>query len=159
MSLCLSLFHFIFSNFISFRHCLYLSFKLSISFSFSSLTLCLSFFIFLYLNILFLLLFHLLSFFYFIFLYWWLRNQFYRCCKILVLILDGNSETGANVGSNLCCFICVRHLIRSRAVQVGFFSQKNPIILHACTTCSRLPSNISTTCKMEPFLESLPFMK
>ena len=32
------------------------------------------------------------------------------------LILDGNSEIGAHVRSNLCYLICLRHLIRPRAV-------------------------------------------
>ena len=35
---------------------------------------------------------------------------------IMVLILDGNSEIGAHVGSNLRCLICLKHFIRLRAV-------------------------------------------
>ena len=34
----------------------------------------------------------------------------------MVLILDGNSEIDAHVGSNQLCFVCLIHLIRSRAV-------------------------------------------
>ena len=34
----------------------------------------------------------------------------------MVLILDGKSEIGAHVRSNLCYLSCLRHLIRSRAV-------------------------------------------
>ena len=59
-------------------------------------------------------------------------------------ILDGNSEKGAHVRSILCTLICLRHLIRSRAVTDPFFSPKRPNFLHVCTTCSELPSNIST---------------
>ena len=36
--------------------------------------------------------------------------------KPMVLILDGNPEIGVHVRSNLCYFICLRHLLRSRAV-------------------------------------------
>ena len=56
-------------------------------------------------------------------------------------MVDGNSEIGAHVGSNLCHLICLKHLINSRAV-IGFFSLQ--IFLHACATCSKLPSNTST---------------
>ena len=63
----------------------------------------------------------------------------------MVLILDGKLETGAHVWSNICYLICLRHLIRSREhSQIGFFSAKTPIFLHACTTCSELSFNIST---------------
>ena len=44
---------------------------------------------------------------------------------------------------NLCYLICLRHLIRSRAVTTKKFSLKRPIFLNACATCSELPSNIS----------------
>ena len=47
------------------------------------------------------------------------------------LILDGNLEIGAHVKSNRCYLICSRHLIRYG----GVTNQ---------TTCSKLPSNIST---------------
>ena len=33
-----------------------------------------------------------------------------------MVLIDGNSEIGAHVRSNLCYLICLRHLIRSRAV-------------------------------------------
>ena len=40
--------------------------------------------------------------------------------------------------------ICLKHLIRSRAVtNLFFFSPQGPIFLDACATCSELPSNIS----------------
>ena len=50
-------------------------------------------------------------------------------------MLDSNSEKVVHVGSNLSYLICLRHQI---------FSPKRPIFLHACTTCSGLPSNISS---------------
>ena len=47
--------------------------------------------------------------------------------------------------SNLCYLICLRHLIRSRADKNRiFFAPIRPIFLHACATCSELPSNISS---------------
>ena len=35
---------------------------------------------------------------------------------LMVLILDGDSEIDTHVRSNICYFICLRHLIRSREV-------------------------------------------
>ena len=44
----------------------------------------------------------------------------------MVLILDGNSELGAQVRSNLCYLICLRHLLWSGAVTKRiFFLQKD----------------------------------
>ena len=60
----------------------------------------------------------------------------------MVLILDGNSETGAYVRSNLCYLSCLSHLIRSRAIENDFFPSKT-YFLQACAKCSELPSNIS----------------
>ena len=37
------------------------------------------------------------------------------------LILDGHSEIGTHVRSNLCNLICLRHLISSRAITNFFF--------------------------------------
>ena len=46
---------------------------------------------------------------------------------VMVLILNFNSVIGAHVRSNLYHFICLRHLIRSRAVTNRiFFSPKRP---------------------------------
>ena len=39
----------------------------------------------------------------------------------MVLISDGNLEIGAHVRSNICYLICLRNLIRSRAVTNIFF--------------------------------------
>ena len=60
------------------------------------------------------------------------------------LILDGNPEVGAQVRNILCYLICLRHLIRSRAVTNWIFSPKRPFYLHAFATYSELPSNICT---------------
>ena len=59
----------------------------------------------------------------------------------MVLILDGNSEIGAQVGNNICNLICLRHLFISRTVtnQI-FFSRTDYFFLHACATCFELPS-------------------
>ena len=59
----------------------------------------------------------------------------------MVLILDGNFELAAHVRSNLCYLICLRHLIRSKAVKnrIVFLRKK----LHAYE-CTEVPSNIST---------------
>ena len=51
-----------------------------------------------------------------------------------VHILDGNSEIGAHVRSNLCYFICLRHLIRSRAVTYRIFFLRTNVL-------SEFPSN------------------
>ena len=62
----------------------------------------------------------------------------------MVHILEGDSEIGAHVRSKLGFRICLRHLIRSRLVTNRiFFSAKRPIFLHACATCSELPSKVS----------------
>ena len=42
----------------------------------------------------------------------------------MVVILEGISELGARVRSNICYLICLRHLFRSRAVEIRFFSEK-----------------------------------
>ena len=66
----------------------------------------------------------------------------------MVLILDGNSVMNAHVRSNLYCLICLRHLIKSRAVtNQFFFNPKRPIFLYACAIFSELLSNI---CTMHP---------
>ena len=54
----------------------------------------------------------------------------------------------AHVRSNLCYLICLRHLLRSRAVMNRIFSPKRPMFVHACATSSELPSNISTVGSM-----------
>ena len=68
----------------------------------------------------------------------------------MVLILDGDSEIGINVRNNHRLFICLRHLISSRAIISRIFSSspKRPIFHLACATCSAIPSNISTFATM-----------
>ena len=41
-------------------------------------------------------------------------------------------DKGAHMWSNLCYFICLRHLIRTKAVTNRFFSAQRPIFLDAC---------------------------
>ena len=67
----------------------------------------------------------------------------------MALISDGNFEIGAHVVANLCSLISLRHLrdVTNRM----FFSPKRPTFLHACATCSEIPSDITT----KPFLEYL----
>ena len=63
----------------------------------------------------------------------------------LVLILYGNSGMGAHLWSDLSYLICLRHLLRSRAVtKIDFCSPKRPIYLHTCAMCFEVLSNIST---------------
>ena len=63
----------------------------------------------------------------------------------MALILDGKSEIGAHVRSNLYYLINFRHLSKSRAVTNRIISfYKNTAFLHAGAACSELPSNIST---------------
>ena len=54
----------------------------------------------------------------------------------MVLILDGNSEIGAHVRSDLC------YLIRWRAVTNRIFSSEKNYFHYACATCYELPSNM-----------------
>ena len=79
-------------------------------------------------------------------------SEFYtKFCRavtscVTVLILGDNLEIGAHVRSNLCCYlVCERHLIRSCAVNKGFFfSPKIYILLYSCAIRFELPYNIST---------------
>ena len=49
----------------------------------------------------------------------------------MVLILDGSSDIGAQVRRNLCHLICLKHLIRSKAVTnlIFFWTSTGPFIL------------------------------
>jgi len=51
---------------------------------------------------------------------------------IMVLILDGNSEIGAHVRSKPCYLICLRHLIRSKAVSKRIFSISKNTYFPSC---------------------------
>ena len=59
----------------------------------------------------------------------------------MLFILEGNADIGAHEGSNQCYLICLINLIKSRAV-TNCISPKRAILLHACATCSELPSSI-----------------
>ena len=59
----------------------------------------------------------------------------------MVLILDGNTEIGAHVRTNL---FKAFDLIKS-SHKSDIFSPKRHIFLYACAICSELPSNISFT--------------
>ena len=55
----------------------------------------------------------------------------------MVPILDGNSEIGAHVRSNLYYSICLSHFIdREQSKIWNFFLQRKPIFLHAGAKCS-----------------------
>ena len=69
----------------------------------------------------------------------------------MVLILYDNLEIGAHVSKNLYYLICLRHLIRSRAVTNLIFL-KTYIFLFACAKCSELPSNLNA--KGYPYFSS-----
>ena len=50
----------------------------------------------------------------------------------MVLIEDGNSEIGANVWINLCYLICLRQLIKSRAVTNRIFCLRKESFSFTC---------------------------
>ena len=58
--------------------------------------------------------------------------------------LDGNSVLSADVRTNLCCLICLRHSSRSRASTNIFFPKY--IFPNGCATRSELPSHIYVPC-------------
>ena len=60
----------------------------------------------------------------------------------MVPLLDGSSDIGAHVRSNLYNLICLRHLNRSRIVTNLLFSEKTYYTL--CVRCPELPSDSST---------------
>ena len=53
------------------------------------------------------------------------------------------SDMSAQVRSNLCYLICLRHFIRSRKVTNRFVIRKD-FFVPACATCTELPSNMNT---------------
>ena len=61
--------------------------------------------------------------------------KFTRDNSTMVLILDGNSEIGAHVWSEIAIMICKRFRAR-------FVFQRRPVFLHKCATRFELPSNI-----------------
>ena len=68
------------------------------------------------------------------------------------LILDGKSIMGSRAWSVLCYLICLRHMLRSKAVtNLRFFSYKRLIIIHACAKFPELPSGLSTMMLLKEF--------
>ena len=62
---------------------------------------------------------------------------------VMIIILYGNSLRGAHVRWNLYYSTWLRHLIRPKAVPTRIFLSEKTYFLHACATCSELPSYIS----------------
>ena len=60
----------------------------------------------------------------------------------MVVILDGNSETGAHVWRGSGSLTCFVQIDSSRECKI--FLLKRPVFLHTCATYSVLPSNTST---------------
>ena len=60
-----------------------------------------------------------------------MNMRVWKCTGLsMVLILDGNSGIGAQVSSNLCYLICLRHLLRSGVFKNRIFVFKRPIFVH-----------------------------
>ena len=72
---------------------------------------------------------------------------------MVLLILDGNSEKAAHVRSNFCYLICLKHLIRPKAVTNRIAC--SPIFFRACAKSSELPSN--TSAMLDDISESADF--
>ena len=62
----------------------------------------------------------------------------------MVLISDGTSEKGAHVKNNFCYLICQGIGLDREQSKIRFFLQKIAIFPSCVSTCSELPSNIST---------------
>ena len=63
---------------------------------------------------------------------------------VMVLLLRSNSEIDVHVRCNLCNLICLRRLIRSRAVTNRFILQENIYFSSYVRNLPELPSNTST---------------
>ena len=53
--------------------------------------------------------------------------------KHLAPVIDGNTETGAHVRRSICNLICLRHLIRSKAVTNRIFFSKELFLAAKCS--------------------------
>ena len=62
----------------------------------------------------------------------------------MLLILDGNSETGAHVSCGFGYLFCLRHLFKSSAAKNQLYFKKRLNFLHTCAPCFELPSYTST---------------
>ena len=65
--------------------------------------------------------------------------------NFIVLIVDGISEVGTHVWSDLGYLNCLRHLFRSTEV-----TKKRPHLRHTCAASSDLPSYICTMINIKP---------
>ena len=85
-------------------------------------------------------------------------KRFISFCYIIAMVFkyDGSSNKCAQLWSDLGYLICLRQLIRSRAITYLTFFQKRAIFLHTCAACSELPSNIRTMGKDEIFWSIYP---
>ena len=86
----------------------------------------------------------------------WADRAFLKPLFIMVLILDGNLEIGAHWRSNIYYLICLRQLIRLRAV-----SAKTFFLSWVLNMFSELPFNISTMktlqiCNINLFISCQP---
>ena len=60
--------------------------------------------------------------------------------KLLVaIILDGKSEMGAHVRSDIDYLACLRHLLDREQSQIERKKLRRPIFLYTYATCSELP--------------------
>ena len=66
-----------------------------------------------------------------------------------MVTLDGNSEIGAHVMSNICYLICLRHLINSRAFTNRIFFIRNYLFSPTRAMWFELPSYTSTMAQTE----------
>ena len=71
-------------------------------------------------------------------------NTFISPLSTIVLILDGNSEIGAHEELSLLSDLLKAFDKIESSHKSHIFYPKGPIFLHACATCSQLPSNLST---------------
>ena len=65
----------------------------------------------------------------------------------MVLILDDNSEIG---GQSLLFDMFKAFDLIERRHELDYFFQKRLVFLHACATCSEIPTNISTMPGSDP---------
>ena len=62
----------------------------------------------------------------------------------MVLILDGHSEIGAHVCSDIDFLVCMVYIYRKQSQKSDFFLHNRPTFLHMRAIYSELPSNINT---------------
>ena len=79
----------------------------------------------------------------------------------MVPLLDGYLEIGGHVRSNICYLICLRHLIRSRAVtKLNFFIAQHDLNYYLKEVPWSLDRNQQKKFENErPWLYKLPYIK